>query len=68
MERQTVIVDKVTGYLKKIYPKSATASEIAKALGIQACSADPWISSMLANRQIEVTGKRGRSNLFRLKL
>ena len=67
MERRTEIIDKVTSYLKKIYPGSATASEIAKALGIEACSASPWISSLLADRQIEVSGKKGRSSLYRLK-
>jgi len=67
MERRTEIVDKVTGYLKKIYPKSATASQIAKAIGIESCSTNPWISSLLANRQIELAGKKGHSNLYKLK-
>jgi predicted transcriptional regulator with HTH domain len=67
MERRTELADRIEKYLSKIHPKSATLSEIAKALRIQSCSADSWISSLVANRQIEISGKRGRSNLYRLK-
>jgi len=67
MERQTKLADKIVEYLEKIYPKSATISEIAKALRMQSCSANPWLSSLLANRQIETVGRKGRSNLYRLK-
>jgi predicted transcriptional regulator with HTH domain len=67
MERRTELADRIVKYLAKIYPKSATLAEIAKALRMHSCSADPWISSLLANRQIEVLGKKGRSNTYRLK-
>jgi predicted transcriptional regulator with HTH domain len=67
MERRTDLAERIEEYLRKIYPKSATLSEIAKALHMQSCSADPWISSLVANRQIEMLRKKGRSNLYRFK-
>jgi len=67
MERRTELADRIVDYLGKIYPKSATALEIAKALRMQSCSANPWISSLMANREIEIVGKKKRSNLYRLK-
>ncbi|MGA2239179.1 MAG: hypothetical protein ABSG74_08205 [Candidatus Bathyarchaeia archaeon] len=68
MERRTELAERIVEYLRKIHPKSATLSEIAKALHLQSCSADPWISSLVANRQIEIAGKKGRSNQYRLKM
>jgi len=67
MERRTEFAERIVEYLRKIHPRSATLSEIAKALRMQSCSADPWISSLVANRQIEISGKKGQSNLYRLK-
>jgi predicted transcriptional regulator with HTH domain len=67
MAVRTELVDKIIRYLRKIYPRAATASLISKESGVASCSADSWISSLLADRTIEIVGKKGRSNLYRLK-
>jgi len=67
MGRRVEVVDSIIHYLRKIYPKAATASQISKEVGFESCTTNPWISSLLADRVIEIVAKKGRSNLYRLR-
>jgi hypothetical protein len=60
MTTSTDPADKILEYLKSIYPKSATKEEILKKLGMRGCSEGTWFQTLLASRDIEVTGKKYR--------
>jgi predicted transcriptional regulator with HTH domain len=55
---------KIEDYLKQIYPKSATKSEIFKAVGIESCCGGTSLDTLVVRRKIAVSGKKGSSNLY----
>jgi len=61
------ITKSIQDYLKQIYPRSATKAEIFSATGIKGCCGDTSLDTLLVRREIEVTGKKGRCNLYRYK-
>ena len=65
MPSGTDIAQSIVNYLKKIYPKSATKSEIFSEIGISGCVGESWIKTLVTAREIEVVGKKGRYNLYR---
>lgn len=66
MSPKVEIGQQIVDYLERIYPEAATVSDISGAVGLQSCSVHPWLSTLVANRNIETVGKKGRSNLYRL--
>ena len=67
MRSGTEYAKKIVEYLEAIYPERATMSEISKALGIKSCSLNPWMQTLVASKDVEITGKKGRSNLYGLR-
>ena len=65
MSPRAEIGRQIIEYLKRIYPKTATVSDISRATRLQSCSVHPWLSTLLADRDVEIAGKKGRSNLYR---
>jgi hypothetical protein len=61
------IAKSVQDYLKQIYPKSATKAEIFSAVRVKGCCGDTSLDTLLVRRAIEITGKKGRCNLYRYK-
>jgi hypothetical protein len=61
------ITQRILDYLKSIYPKSATKKEIFKAVGIASCCGGTSLDTLVVSRKIEVTGKKGSSNLYSCK-
>jgi hypothetical protein len=61
------ITQKIEDYLKQIYPKNATKKEIFEAVGIASCFGGTSLDTLVVRRKIEVTGKKGSSNLYRYK-
>ena len=64
MPRKTTYAKRIVDYLEEIYPETATMSEISKALEIKSCSLNPWMQTLVANRDVEIKGKKGSSNLY----
>jgi len=67
MQTRTEYAKRIIDYLEGIYPEPANMSEISKALGIRACSLNPWMQTLVANRDVEIIGKKGKSSLYRLR-
>ena len=65
MNPRPEIGQRILDCVKEAYPESRTLREISKAVGIQSCSVHPWIDTLLSSRDIEISGKKGRSNLYR---
>ena len=65
MSKGTDIAKKIVEYLKEIFPSSATKTEIFSNVGIKGCTGNPWLNTLIASRKIEVSGKKGRYNLYR---
>lgn len=61
------ITQKVEDYLKQIYPKSATKTEIFAAVGIAGCCGGTSLDTLVVRRKIDVAGKKGSNNLYRCK-
>jgi len=61
------VTKSVQDYLKRIYPKSATKAEIFSAVRIKGCCGDTSLDTLVVRREIEVSGKKGRYNLYRYK-
>jgi hypothetical protein len=61
------IAETIQDYLKRIYPKSATKAEIFSALGVKGCCGDTSLDTLVVRRIVEVSGKKGRRNLYRYK-
>jgi len=57
----------VIGYINKIYPREITGNEICEALGLSNCTVQRALQTLVARGEIEISGKRGRSNLYRYK-
>ena len=55
----------IIGYLKSIYPNSATKSEIFSKIGASGCVGESWLDTLVAGHKIQVSGKKGRFNLYR---
>lgn len=65
MPKSIEIAEKIVEFLKGIYPNSATKTEILSDVGVKGCTGDPWLKTLVASRKIEVSGKKGRYNLYR---
>ena len=61
------ITQKIIDFLKSIYPKSATKNEIFKEVGIESCCGGTSLDTLVVRRKIQVTGKKGSSNLYSYK-
>ncbi len=61
------ITQRIEDYLKQIYPKSATKAEIFSVVGVASCCGGTPLDSLVVRRKVEVTGKKGSSNLYRYK-
>jgi len=67
MKTRTEYAKRIIDYLEGIYPEPANMSQISKALRISACSLNPWMQTLVANRDVEIVEKKGKSNLYRLR-
>jgi len=61
------LAERIKEYLKQIYPDSATKTQIFSKVGVRGCTCDTWLRTLVVRRNIEVSGKKGRYNLYRYK-
>lgn len=58
------IAERIKKYLKRIYPASATKKEIFSAVGVKGCTGGTWLKTLEVGRNIKVSGKKGKYNLY----
>jgi len=59
------MAQKILDYLKSIYPRAETKREICSSTRVSYCTVGKWLRTLVADRKVEICGKKGRCNLYR---
>lgn len=67
MSKRTEAANDIKNHLSSLPGSSATKKEMMEQLGMDYCTFDRAMKTLRSRNRVEVAGKKGRENLYKIK-